>query len=276
MSNASINPLLGRVKLPGKVYQLPSKGVFYAEGVLATSVNQGEIQVKPMSALTELKIRSADLLFSNKILREVCGECAPEVLLPEKLISKDVDALFTFLVAATYGNNKSIRAMHECKDAAWHDYDVNLEPIIADPRNGVLDHRNATFSVEMPNKQIVKLKPVSFEESIILVNYRNEIARKEEGTITHEDRERVIISELLAVIEAVEDVQGGETIRVTSQKQIEEWIREIPKKFIDMIARQAAVSAEWGFNFTVDLKCKDCGVVYPFDLELNPVNFFTG
>ena len=55
MTENALNPLLAKVKLPGRVFQLPSRGLFYQTGVLSDSVRNGEIQIKPMSALVELK-----------------------------------------------------------------------------------------------------------------------------------------------------------------------------------------------------------------------------
>lgn len=277
MSNP-LNPLLEKTKLPGKVFQLPSKGLFYAPGVLASEVRDAEIQVKPMSALTELKIKSPDLLFSAKILREVCVECAPEILRPEDLISRDVDALFTFLVSATYGNEKTIRAIHTCEDGEWHDYTIDLGTILANPRNESLINRELLFQTTLPNDQVVFLKPVTFLDSIELMTSRQEIARKESlgDKIAHSELEVLVLNDMMAVMLAVETGSGEEKIRVTERKHILEWLKTLPKKYTDQIANAAVYSAEWGFDFRVNLKCKDCNEVFGHDLELNPINFFSG
>lgn len=274
---STINPLLGRVKLPGRVFNLPSKGVFYKPGeVLLESVKDGEIQVKPMSALTEIKLRSADLLMSGKVLREVCAECAPEIVNPEKLVTKDVDALFTFLVMSTYGSEKSIKSIHTCVAAKVHDYSIMLDPIANNPRNQALDHRDLLYSVEISTGQKVILRPVTFGDSLELLNIRQGLARKElEGIqASNQEIEKMVISDLLTVIDAVED----ETlqIRVTDRGMITEWVRELSRKDTEKIVDAANKSADWGFDFGVKIKCKDCGDEYVHDLELNPINFFTG
>jgi hypothetical protein len=274
----SLNPLLAKVKLPGRVFQLPSKGVFYPPGVLAETVVNGEVEVKPMSALVELKIRSADLLISSKIIREVCAECAPEILKPEVLLAQDVDALFLFLVASTYGNLKTIKAVHDCENADVHDYEVNLEPIIANPRNKILDHRDVLLSVDLDNGQTVKLKPVTFADAVDMMLLRQAIGNKEmsaPSTITSKELEDVVVRDILAVIESVST--GGPTPQVvTDQKQIDEWIRALPKKYIDQITEASARAADWGFDMNVQLKCKDCGTVFKHNMEMNPINFFSG
>lgn len=278
MSVNALNPLLAKVKLPGRVFQLPSKGLFYNAGVLAESVHNGEIQVKPMSALVELKIRSADLLISAKIIREVCMECAPEILKPEQLIAKDVDALFIFLVASTYGNKKSIRSMHTCEKAEIHDYMIDLDVIINAPMNEILEHRDMIYSIDLDNGQTVKLKPVVFTDSIDMLLLRQGVTTKElnnPATVTNKDMEDIVVRDLMSVIQSV-STGGTDSVEVTDKKMISEWIRVLSKKHIDLIIEAATKSSEWGFNMTTTLKCKDCGEDYQHNVELNPINFFSG
>ena len=276
--NVSLNPLLAKVKLPGRVFQFPSKGLFYPVGVLADSVRNGEIQVKPMSALVELKVRSADLLISTKVIREVCLECAPEILKPELLLSTDVDALFVFLVSATYGNDKTVRSIHDCDNAEVHEYIIKLDPIISDPRNRVLDHKDMLYSCDLENGQSVKLKPVLFNDAIDMMVLRQAIASKEmtaPSSITFNEMEDIVIRDLMAVVESVSTGGDGSQV-VTDRKQISEWIRALPKKYVDQIVETSTRAADWGFNMTVKLTCKDCGKEYDHHVELNPINFFSG
>jgi len=274
----SLNPLLSSIKLPGRVFQLPSKGLFYAPGVLASTVVNAEIQVKPMSALTELKIKSADLLISGKVLREVCVECAPEILNPEKLLSRDVDGLFCFLVAATYGDVKKIHSGHDCKGAQWRDHQVNLQTIIANPNNESLNHVDTLFSVKLSNGQTVRLKPVTYEDSLTMMNLKQSVAKADGAGEIFPLKllEEIVVADLMSVIDWVEDTQGGEVIKVTNKAQIEEWIRAIPKRFVDEITVGVNRSADWGFTFSVPIECPDCGSTYPYALDLNPINFFSG
>lgn len=274
----SLNPLLAKVKLPGRVFQFPSKGIFYQPGVLADSVRNGEIQVKPMSALVELKVRSADLLISTKVIREVCLECAPEILKPEFLLSTDVDALFVFLVASTYGNDKTIRAVHDCDKAEVHEYIIKLDQIIADPRNKLLDHKDMLYSCDLENGQSVKLKPVLFNDAIDMMVLRQAITNKQmnnPSSVTFNEMEDIVVRDIMAVVESV-SVSGDGSQVVTDQKYINEWIRALPKKYVDQIIETSTRAAEWGFNMTVKLQCKDCGKNYEHHVELNPINFFSG
>jgi hypothetical protein len=274
----STNPLLAQVKLPGRVFPLPSKGKFYQPGVLAEHVKDGEVQVKPMSALAEMKLRNADLLYSGKIIRELCQECVPEILKPEALVTKDVDALFAYLRLVTYGTQMSISSMHTCKTAKVHSYEINLESVVSNPNNNILDHADMLFRIELTNGQIVHAKPPTYQEAMDVVFLKHELAKLEADNKQPSDDQlkKIFLADILAVIESVE-VQGAEgPIVVTDRKLITEWFEAISKPILNEIYAGMAKTDKWGFNFKVPLKCKDCGEVYEHDLELDPISFFYG
>lgn len=276
---AQNNPLMQKTKLPGKVFQLPSMGAFYEKGVLADTVMNGEVQVKPMSALTELKIRTADLLISGKVWAEVCEECVPDVLQPINLVAKDVDALFCFLIISTYGPSKEIKAIHDCVGAKMHDYKIDLDKIISEPNNSALTHKDMLYRCDLSNGQTVHLKPVTYEDSILLMNIRSEINRFDmEGgrSIPRELLEKMVIADMMAVITSVEDVVNGERIVVNNRIHIDEWLKSLSKKFTNEIAAASIKASEWGFVFSQDIVCKDCQQKFSYDIELNPVTFFSG
>lgn len=272
-----MNPLLSKVKLPGRVFALPSKGAFYSSGVLADSVKEGEVHVSPMSALMEMKIRSADLLYSGKIIKELCEECAPEILQPGKLISKDVDALFVFLRIATYGPMMTLFSQHTCEKAEQHSYEIGIEELINKPNNAVLKHKEALYRTELSNGQVVNLKPNTYEDSLRIMHAKLELERAEtsEGRKpSDEDLERIALTDLMNVIESVQpdkDAPG-----VTDKKMIEEWLRTISKVLMNELFAGIGRTDDWGFSYSVDVKCRDCGETYKHPLDLNPISFFYG
>lgn len=273
-----MNPLLIKVKLPGKVYQLPSRGLFYDPGVLASSVSNGEIQVSPMSALAEMKLRSADLLFSGKVIREVCMECAPEILKPEALLSQDVDALFTFLRQVTYGDIHTVTSIHDCKNAAVHEYKIELSTVLTDPKNKVLDHRDELYRVELSNGQVVHAKPSTYQEAMQSVHLRTELRKieTEQGKVDEDKLTEITVFEISAVVKSVEVNIDSKIINVDDRRQICEWIRALPRTQLDELVTGVKNASTWGYDFVIKLKCKDCGEVYDHTLELDPVSFFFG
>lgn len=276
MSN--INPLLIKVKLPGKVYQLPSRGLFYETGVLASTVQNGEIQVNPMSALAEMKLRSADLLFSGKVIREVCVECVPEILKPEALLSQDVDALFAFLRQVTYGDQHTVSSIHDCKNGKLHDYRINLSGVLTDPKNKILDHRDDLYRIQLSNGQVVHAKPSTYQEAMQSVHLRSELRRTEveQGKVDDDKLTEITVYEIAAVVKAVEVTIDEKTINVADRRQISEWIKALPRTQLDELINGVKNASTWGYDFTVKLTCKDCNAEYSHSLELDPVNFFFG
>ena len=262
------NPLLSKVKLPGRIFQLPSKGLFYDSSVLADHVKNGEIEVRPLSAFAEIKLRSADMLFSGRAIREVCLECIPDILIPEKLISKDVDAIFCFLRIVTYGSVMKIKSVH-CQKHSVHTYKINVEDIISNANNQILDNIDLLFNYNLSTDQTIELKPVTFQDALETTHLQAAIHKNFlAGENVQELIETTMTEDVLSVIKNVDGI--------SDKKQIKEWIASLQRTVFDEIIERAKESSEWGYNLQVDLTCKDCNTIYKHDLELNPINFFSG
>lgn len=270
------NPLLAKVKLPGRVFQLPSMGVFYGPGVLVESAKEGEIHVSPMSALMEMKIRSADLLYSGKIIKEVCAECAPEILDASKLITKDIDALFVFLRVATYGSTMSMSSVHSCKDAETHAYEISIEDLIGKPNNAVLKHKEALYQVMLTNEQVVNLRPNTYDSTLKIMHKKQELERAETSgkPPTDDELEQIAIDDIMNVIESVQNELDGPVI--SDRKQIIEWLKAVSKKILNELMLGINRTDDWGFDYNIKVKCRDCDATYDHPLDLNPISFFYG
>ena len=227
-----------------------------------------------------MKLRTADLLYSGKIIRELCAECVPEIVKPEKLVTKDVDALFAFLRLVTYGPKMQVSSIHDCDNAAIHQYEVDLESVLQDPNNGVLEHADVLYRIPLSNGQIVHAKPPEYEEAMRVMLMKHDIARLEAKNEqpTDEQVKQIFLADMIAVIESVEipNELGGEPIIVTNQAQISEWLTAISKPVLNEIYEGVHKTDVWGFPFKLKLTCKDCGAVYEHNLELDPVSFFYG
>ena len=267
------NPLLSKVRLPGRVFQLPSKGIFYEAGILSEKAGkEGEIEVKAMSALSEIKLKSADLLYTGRALQEICNECIPDIIKADKLSTKDVDALFIFLRMSTYGNMFEINSVHDCEKAENHSYMIPLEEIISKPNNESLNGSvDILFSIKLENGQDVKLKPISFEDSLKIIHTSQEI----DGKMRKNDLDgygkalgELTLLDTLSIIKQVD--------QTTDIKMIKEWLDTVPKPYINAIQKQYKEAMNWGFDLKYDLTCKDCKTKYNHDLELNPISFFSG
>ena len=269
----STNPLLINVSMPGRVFTLPSKGVFYKEGVLSANAQKmGEIEVKPMSGLAELKLKSADLLFTGRALQEICNECIPDIIRADQLTTKDIDALFIYLRMATYGNEFAIDYTHTCKNAKTHSYTISLETIVSNLHNaGLSDTKELLFAVKLSNGQEVKLKPMTFEDSLRIIHMRQE-AGSTIKSLSNDEYVKIVqtitIEDTLAIIASVDGIENREQIR--------EWIRMITKPQINQIIEQYTEAMKWGIDLEHKIKCKDCGEDFSYDMQLDPMSFFLG
>lgn len=254
------NPLLTRIKLPGRTFQLPSKGLLYKSGELSSE--EGEVHVHPLSAIAEITLKNPDLLFNGKAIEAVFAECVPEIKKATQLYGRDIDALMYFLRLVTYGPEFQITVKHTCADAKEHSYVVDIEQQIQ--KMQMLDPTIAEekFKAVMPNGQVVRVHPIKFDHMIKLFQMN---AGKQE--FTAEDNKRNLVFNLTSVIESVDDTDNP--------AHIEEWVRAVSTPFHNRITEAIERTNEWGPAASHALKCKDCGEMMDVELPLNPISFFT-
>lgn len=257
MSENIANPLVQRLKLPGRVFQLPSRGALYRNGELETP--EGEVHVHPMSALTEINLKNPDQLFNGKALEEVCAECVPEIKKPSELFGRDVDALMFFLRLVTYGPQFEVNVKHTCEGAKNHSYVIDIEKMVAEMKP--LDPTEK-FEVTIQTGQKVVLHPVKFEHMIKL--FQMNAGKKE---LTPEDVKKNIVFNLVSLVESVDGI--------SDRKLIEEWIKGLTSPMQNRIAAVIEKMNDWGPSHSSKLKCKDCGTEMDVELPLNPISFFT-
>lgn len=272
MSNT--NPLLEGLKLPGRVFQLPSRGLFYRNGELADNVKDGEVHVHPMSALDEINMKNPDQLFSGAAVNTVFSRCVPAVLKPTELLSKDVDAIMVYLRAVTYGSSYEFLAKHSCEskpivnekgesvipESKEHSYVANLDEMIANMK--IIDPTlvNQMYTVKLPSYE-VKLRPNRYSQVLDILK-----ANENKTEITVEDQQKNLVMMLMGVIESVNGV--------TDQNHLKEWIEQIPSPLVNRIAEKIENVNDWGTDLRVNVKCRDCGEPFSVEIPINPVSFF--
>ena len=255
-----VNPLLQKLKLPGRTFQLPSRGALYKNGEVSSV--EGEVHVHALSALAEINLKNPDQLFNGKAIESVFAECVPEIKKPTELYGRDIDAIMFFLRLVTYGPDYQISVKHTCENAKEHSYLVNLERQMQEMK--FLDPTTAEeqFKATMPNGQIVRVHPIKFEHMIKLFQMN---AGKQE--FTAEDAKKNLVFNLVNVIDSVDDV--------TDKGQIEEWVKAVSTPFHNRITEAIERTNGWGPSLKTKLVCKDCGEEIEVELPLNPISFFT-
>src|SRR5271168_5330615 len=170
------NPLLEGLKLPGRIFQLPSRGIFYHNGELADNVKDGEVHVYPMSALDEINMKNPDQLFSGAAVNTVFATCVKGVKKPSELLSKDVDAIMLFLRAVTYGPSYEFMAHHGCgefdgvtKPFNDYSYTADIEQLMNEMKMIDPTVVGSMYTVNLANEQTVKLRPNKYQQVIDLI-----------------------------------------------------------------------------------------------------------
>lgn len=248
------------IKLPGRTFQLPSRGLMYQNGEL--SVAEAEVHVHPLSALDEIDLKNPDRLFNGSAFSAVIASCIPEIKKPTELFGRDVDALMYYMRLVTYGPQFIVNVTHTCENAKSHSYTVDLEKMVQEMKMLDPTEVEKDLTVELPNGQVVKVQPVRFSHMIKL--FQMNMAKTD---LTSEDTKKNIVFNLTQVIESVDGI--------TNKEQIAEWVSSISTPFQNRIKEAIEKSSEWGPAQTVFLKCRDCGQEMEVELPINPQSFFS-
>lgn len=260
---STTNPLLARLRLPGETFQLPSQGLFYNNGELDPSVNNGELEIYPMTALDEIIFSSPDKLLSGKAITEVFGRCIPQILKPMDLLTKDIDYLMVCLRLVTFGPKMEVTYEHDCEDAKNHTYTIDLQHIIKSTKKMDPTSIQKDYTITLPNGQIVKLKPMIFRN--VLKLYDNMLTKKNEE-LTESETEQLILNTIISIIDTVDEISDEELIY--------EWAKMLSLGWKKQIEQAVSNISEWGVNFNTANVCKDCGKEINLIIQANPVNFF--
>lgn len=260
--NHVVNPILAALKVPGRVFPLPSAGLFYKNNELSPNVINGEIQIFPMSGLAEMKFRSPDLLYSGKAVTEVIRECVPDILKPERLLSKDVDAILAFIRIVTYGPTIEIKTTHDCKDAKEHSYEVNIEKNMNDSKQLSKENYELFFNIKLNNGQNVQLIPLIWEDAVTVMQISSMT------NVNNEDIDKLYETNISGMIHSIDGV--------VDRNLINQWVKIAPSPLTKQIQKSVNDGlVNWGSNYEFSITCKDCKEEVKVPLDLNPATFFT-
>lgn len=257
----SENPLLAKLRLPGKMYQLPSRGIFYTSGELDPNTTDAELQFHSLTAFEEITIKNVDMLYSGKALGQVLKTAAPQILKPDELYSKDVDAIMLYLRLATYGAEYELSVNHGCENGKNHSYIINLEDVAQrmkylDPTRFDIDYK-----VHLENGQIAILHPPKYK-SVIEILQENQ----NKTELTADDIKKNVEMSLVNIIKSIDGIEN--------KQMIKEWIREVPSRIANQIFERMDMLNDWGPDLIYPVKCKDCGEVFDIEIPINPISLF--
>lgn len=277
------NPLKQFYRVERTSVKLPSRGLFYKEGVVELS-DEGEVPIFPMTAADEMQLKNPDALLSGAAIVDILKSCVPAVKQTRKLLSCDVDVLMVGIRYASYGNSTEMSSVcPKCDEA--NEYELNLELMLntteqlEDSYDVILHDGDVTVFVKPGTfAAILKRQKTAFEGSqlqrVISDPNLTDEQRMKAFAVTFNKLAKLNFE---LIVDAIDKIvftnEEGETTEVTNKKHIDEYIRNIEKEQVDQIEDKIQEVNSVGIQKTTDMVCIKCEHTWETPIELNPVNF---
>ena len=279
------NPLIKYYRNAKLSIALPSRGKYYAEGVLDLD-DEGELAIYPMTAQDEITLQNPDALLTGQAVVDVIKSCVPGVLKPRNLLACDIDVLMIATRVASYGEeaNMEINCV-ECGES--NTYSLSLDTLLS--QTETLDEH---YEVVLDNALTVFIKPGSFEAMVRQQKAAFENSKLEDAIRTPEmsEEQRIkilsrvfeqmaklnfdLINESVSSVVFTQETDGGdEIVTIDNKTHIAEWLQNVDKATVDKLEEKILDVNKVGIAKTVPATCKECDHKWEARIEFNPVNF---
>jgi hypothetical protein len=269
-----INPLLTQGRIPGETFQLPSAGIFYTNGELEPSVNNGEVHVYPMRAIEEIYIKTPDMLFSGEAIKQIFSSCIPSIKKPLDLLAKDIDFLLICLRMVSFGDQVEVLHTHDCKDAKEHKYNVSINEFIRKVKNLDPNCVNTQYVSILDDKKEIYISPIRYHSVIKMMEITDP-----DKNLSPEDINDSMTEQLSGLIQKVvipAQTSGNiESIEIYDKTHIKEWINTLPLPHIRQLNKTIDNISDWGVDTNFNELCFDCKGGIEINTPLNPITFFS-
>jgi len=306
------NSLLSKIRLPGKRFRLPSRGLFYTDGELDGDVVDGEVEVFSMTSIDEITLRSPEFLFDGTAIDRVFKRCVPQILKPLRLLGKDVDYILACLRIVSYGGSYQVHTRCPVCENKQHtrntlkraeffdeirqkaeDQDLTLEEALlsdqVQAKIAVIDAKQSdeqTYVIDLGG--IVQNNTVEMAEDE-LAKYQLTLSNGQKLQITPMKMDSAVATYQfqnqtnsldLTVLEEFISFMIASTILsvddVTDWDMICEWANKLPLSLKREIEERSKEFIVWGTDFTYNVKCQsdDCTHERNISTLLNPITFF--
>ena len=233
-SNIEQNPLRKYFRQPKVYITLPSRGKYYAEGVLDMP-STNELPVFAMTAKDELIIKTPDALLNGQATVDIIKSCIPNIIDPWAMPSVDLDAALIAIRIATYGEilELSTKVPGTGEDRK---FDVDLRQMLNKLVTPVFNDHLTLGDIN------VKLKPLTYREftdsnlktfeeqrmfSLVNDDDMDDSVKLERFTTSFKKLTNLTINMLC---KSIESLTIDDNV-VTNQAHIEEFIDNVDKEF---------------------------------------------
>jgi hypothetical protein len=233
-TNIEQNPLRKYFRQPKVFTTLPSRGKYYAEGVLDMP-STNELPVFAMTAKDELIIKTPDALLNGQATVDIIKSCIPNITDPWAMPSVDLDAALIAIRIATYGEilELSTKVPGTGEDRK---FDVDLRQMLNKLVTPVFNDHLTLGDIN------VKLKPLTYREftdsnlktfeeqrmfSLVNDDDMDDSVKLERFTTSFKKLTNLTINMLC---KSIESLTIDDNV-VTNQAHIEEFIDNVDKEF---------------------------------------------
>ena len=272
------NPLKRYSQRPGTYVALPSGGKYYT--VPPTLTADGELEVRPMTASDEIRLKSPDGLMNSNSLYQVIEHVAPGIVNGKDIPTPDLDLIVIAMRIATYGKMMDVGA--RCAKCGHDDhYQIDLSSIIANAKK-----IEAPESVEIGNLK-VNLRPHSAESNTMLSTYQIEVSRAvrqfelaaatdkpEHSRNLHETITRG--SDLLfdIITKTIVSVETPDEDVISDPAFIQEWLTDLAAPDYQTIRDAVNALSQECVNRKMKFGCIKCEHKNETEVSFDPANFF--
>lgn len=268
------NPLQKYFRQPKLFIPLPSKGLFYEDGVL--SGDTSNVPIFGMTGMDEIIMKTPDALFSGEATVKLIQSCCPYILDAHKISSLDVDALLIAIRIATFGELMPVST--KCRNCGEeNEFDIDLS-------NALSHYADLKFNnVIHLDDLTITLKPLTYQDMSIfnIENFKLQKMLSQLDNVSVEDRQQHFdaIYEKLADIQAQVFLTSIESITtpnevVTDRIHITEWLANTVKSNYKIIKDRLEENKETWAMPKNKIKCADCGHEDSIEVSLDQSSFF--
>jgi hypothetical protein len=274
----SENPLKKYSQRPGTYVTLPSLGKYYPVAPKLTADN--ELEVRPMTASDEIRLKNPDGLMNSESLFQVIEHVVPGIVDARDIPTPDLDVIIIAMRIATYGEIMSVGV--GCKECSHNDsYEINLTSVIANARK-----IEAVDQIEIESLKI-NLRPHTSESNTMMSNYQVELVRAAKAFSAASGDDRTPLNQNLGEIMK----RGGELlfniaakhivsiitpdgVTVTDLEFIREWLTDLPAPMYQKIRDAVNELSQEVITRDMSFTCSKCEHTATVEVAFDPSNFF--
>lgn len=296
------NPLVDEVvsEIQTVSISLPSNGAFYTEDTVPNEVDVTDLQIKPISIMTELHLRDPFLLASGKAIPRLISQICPAILEPNNLCTIDIEAILIACRLVSHGKDYNVVVMcnNPEKDKDDKKKCSNEIPVQIDLQDFILryspiqDFSNYELILEKYNQHVF-LRPMSYADSVELFkqsakatkHYKNmvEMVSDEDEDITNTrlvNAYSSLIDEYMdmgidTIVDSIHYVKAASGKIVMDKTFIKEWLLSVDRDSYNSIeGRIKSIAEDLKQVSMIHIDCPECGYKNEFNVDFDIQKLF--